>query len=76
MVALLPAQGTRRAIRAFSRCEAMGCLWCRSPCADDQGPAVGAGMILSESRMRENRRSDLMSGGEETHPWFGTGALA
>ena len=75
-VALSQAQGDQRDVGALSRCEVMGCLWCRSPCGDDQGPAMGEGMILSESRRRENRTSGLMSGGEETYPWFGTGVLA
>ena len=34
-----------------------------------KGLSWGEGMISSESRMRENRTSDLMSGGEETWLW-------
>ena len=67
-VALSEAQGERRVVRAFPERTAVGGLRPYPPCANDQGPSVGEGMISSESRMRENRTSGLMSGGLETRP--------
>ena len=65
-VALPQAQGEDRAARAIPGHEATRHLRPRSPVATGHRPSECEGMISSESRMRENRTSGLMSGGLET----------
>ena len=65
-VALSEAQGEDRGDGALLGRETMENLWTHLPGVEATEPSVGEGMILTESRMRENRTSGLTSGGEET----------
>ena len=65
-VALSEAQGEDRGDGALLGRETMENPWTHLPGVEATEPSVGEGMILTESRMRENRTSGLTSGGEET----------
>ena len=62
-VVLPEAQGSVGKTRALSRRVAVGAVRPHAPCADDQTPSVGEGVILTESRMREIRTSGSTSRG-------------
>ena len=70
------ARGRDREACAASEPEAVECLRPHSPGAENRKPSVGEGMILPAGRMRETRKSGLMSGGEETQARTGIEAPA
>ena len=63
---LSEAQGEVWEICAFFGHQITGNLWSALSCAEDEEFSVGEGMRSTESRMRENHTSGLMSRGLET----------